>query len=340
MVEGQTLNAYHGKIARLIVQPEDGDAAVIDLIRSAERSIQLKMFEMTRGAIIEALIHAKTRGVAVEVLLNQHRSSGLRPNDDTMQTLREAGVPAQWASARLAVTHEKSMLIDGERLLIATFNFSDKYFGKTRDYGLLIEDDKLIAEVDSCFKADKASAPFEPPSPSPLAWGNRTARTTVAAFIDAAQETLWLQHPKFRDAAILERVLKARHRGVKVRFLCGGTHGIEPPDLIATISYQRILAHCGVHLRRQRHLKLHTKLMIADETLAMLGSMNIDRDGFDIRRELGLVFDDKATVAALTKGFEADWHEGKIWEPPDPLSFEIHAAVDAEPDPCPEIRHD
>ena len=159
MGEGE-LSVYRGKVARLYVQPDDGVAAVVDLIHGAERSIKLKMFELTTAEIISALVHAHQRGVAVEVLLNQKRSSGLRPNDDTMKALQEAGVPAQWASHRLLVTHEKSMIVDGKRLLISTFNFSDKYFGKTRDYALLLEDAGLIAQVEACFAADKASAPI------------------------------------------------------------------------------------------------------------------------------------------------------------------------------------
>lgn len=334
------LQAYHGKAARLIVQPDDGVAAVIALIEGAQRSIRIKMFELTTQAIVAALIDAKARDVEVEVLLNQVRSSGLRPNDGTMQMLRDGGVASYWASRHFAITHEKSMVVDDARVLISTFNFSDKYFGRTRDYGVLIEDAAIVAEVIAGFEADKAGRSFDVPAKSPLAWGNRTARSTMVDFIDAAQTQLLIQHPKFRDAAILERVFAARDRGVAIKYLCGGTHGIEDQDLIATLSYQRILGRAGVHLKRQRRLKLHAKLLIADNARALLGSMNIDRDGFDIRRELGIVLGEAKTIAALEKIFDADWHEAKHWEPPDPMRLDIDTAVDAEPDPVPEILHD
>ena len=51
--------------------------------------------------------------------------------------------------------------------------------------------------------------------------------------------------------------------------------------------------------------------MISDQHRVMVGSMNIDRDAYDVRRELGIVADDKALVKALGKTFEADWQAAR-----------------------------
>ena len=115
-----------------------------------------------------------------------------------------------------------------------------------------------------------------------------------------------------------------------MHYLCGGRHGIENDALIETYSNQRILARAGVKLRKQRHLKLHAKLLLADGKRAMLGSMNIDRDAYDIRRELGIVFDDKAAVTKLGERFAGDWHEAKSYEAPDPMTLDLDTAFDPE----------
>ena len=317
---------------------DDGAAFVRELIEGARRSILVKMFEFDCPKITDALVAARKRGVEVHVLLNAVRSSGLRPNDGTFASLREAGVDVNWASPLFAITHEKSMVVDGERVLIATFNFSPKYFTRTRDYGLLIEDPAVVDEVTSCFETDRRGEPHVLREGSPLAWGNQNARRAVADFIDSAKKQLIIQHPKFRDSTILDHVLCARDRGVHVRFLCGGRHGIEDRDVLATFSYQRILARAGVHLKRQRHLKLHAKVLMADGERAMVGSMNIDRDAYEIRRELGIVFEDADVVKQLKKVFEADWDEAKHWEAPDPLLLQPKES-DEEPDPVPAIMH-
>lgn len=321
---------FHGAVAQLLTMPDDGIASVRKLIDDAQSQILFKVFELQSGEIIAALLAAKARGVDVQVLLNQVRSSGERPNDATLASLEQAGIAVAWASPHFLVTHEKSLVIDRCRVLISTFNFSEKYFSRTRDYGLVIENAAVVAEIIRCFEADKAGAVFEPPEGGAIAWGNVTARRAVTDFIDAAEKQLLIQHPKFHDTAILDRVLGARARGVNVHYLCGGRHGIENDALIETYSNQRILARAGVKLRKQRHLKLHAKLILADGARAMLGSMNIDRDAYDIRRELGIVFDDKAAIATLEARFAADWHEAKSYEAPDPMTLGLDTAYDPE----------
>ena len=322
---------YGGPVS-LLTMPHDGAAAVKRLIDGATRTLRIKMFEFDSEALVQAVLDAQRRFVDVVVLLNPVRSSGAKPNDATFERFRDAGIAVGWTSPRFKISHEKSMIVDGARLLISTFNYSDKYLTKTRDYGVLVEDRAIIDEVAACFEADRAGAAFAIRDGSPLAWGNQSARCVVAEFVDATQKELWIQHPKFHDAAILDHVLEARARGVTVHLLCGGDHGIEDYNLLETFSHQRILARAGVHLRRQRHLKLHAKMMIGDGQRAMVGSMNIDKDAYDVRRELGLVLDDKSVVKALGKTFEADWQEARKWEAPDPLLLDLKTHADAARD--------
>jgi Chromate transporter len=41
-----------------------------------------------------------------------------------------------------------------------------------------------------------------------------------------------IQHPKFVDATIVERMVAAQERGVRVRVLCGGRHGLSIVSLV------------------------------------------------------------------------------------------------------------
>ena len=49
-----------------------------------------------------------------------------------------------------------------------------------------------------------------------LLWSNSNSRYHMAQFIDTATERLDVQHPKYVDAVILERLAAAADRGVKV----------------------------------------------------------------------------------------------------------------------------
>jgi phosphatidylserine/phosphatidylglycerophosphate/cardiolipin synthase-like enzyme len=224
-------------------------------------------------------------------------------------------------------------VVDRSCALISTFNLSDKYFTETRDYGIVSHAPPVVEEVIAGFEADWARTFFHPNLHVGLVWSSVHSRGQMARIIDLARETLWIQHPKFVDAVILERIISARERGVKVRLLCGGKHGISDWDIYDTFSSLRVMERFGVKVRRQKHLKLHAKLLLVDGTYAQTGSMNIDRSAFDLRRELGIESDAPEVVARLRSTFQADWDAAKKYQAPDPLDPSLHEEGELPPDP-------
>lgn len=327
-----------GDDTRVIVQPGDGVLPLLELIGAAQSSIFIKQFTFTHPALLQAVAAAHHAGRDVRVMLNPHRSSGDRANDDAFATLEQAGVAVQWSNPNFAVTHEKSMVIDDRLAMIATFNFCEKYFTLTRDYGLVTERAAEVHDIRDCFLADWERRPFRPRTTSALLWSNRNSRHRMSAFIDAAKSNLDVQHPKFVDATILERLVQACRRGVSVRVLCGGKHGISEWDVLDTFASLRVLNHLDVKVRKQKGLRLHAKLLIADGKSALVGSMNIDRSAFDIRRELGAIVTGKAAVRLLCEVFEDDWHAAQRYDAPDPLLSHTHVEDDFPHDP--ELMHE
>ncbi len=65
-----------------------------------------------------------------------------------------------------------------------------------------------------------------------------------------------------------------------------------------------MLKRFGVKVHKQKNLRLHAKLLIADECHALVGSMNIDRSAFDLRRELGTTVKEEAVVKRLMEVFD------------------------------------
>ena len=266
-------------------------------------------------------------------MLNPHTSGGDRWNDAVFEQLQTHGIDVRWTSEAFAVTHEKSMVIDGREALIATFNLADKYFSETRDYGIVTSSPAAVQQVIAGFEADWQRAEFDPDLEVGLVWSSRHSRGQMARLIDGARDELLVQHPKFVDAVILDRIVSARERGVKVRLLCGGKHGISDWDIYDTFSSLRLMARFGVKVKRQKHLKLHAKLILVDGVYAQTGSMNIDRSAFDVRRELGIESDAPDVIERLKATFLADWEESKKYEAPDPLDPSLHEEGELPPDP-------
>jgi phosphatidylserine/phosphatidylglycerophosphate/cardiolipin synthase-like enzyme len=324
-------------IEQPIVQPDDSVFPVLGLISNAQSTLDIKQFSLTEPECVAAIIGAHRRGVMVRVMLNPKNTAGEPENNETFATLEAANVPVRWTNPAFLVTHEKSLIADGRRVLIHTFNLGHKYFTETRDVGVITQVPEVVAEVQACFNADWERLPFTPHVPE-LLWGPINGRLKMAQFIDSARHRLDVCHPRFVDTTILERLLAAHARGVHVRVLCGGKHGVKEWDLFDTLSSLRMLKQAQIKLNRMKHLKVHIKLLIADNERALIGSMNIHRSAFTVRRELGVIVAGQETMNRVLRIFEEDWHKSHEYDPPDPLAPASHPQDDLPDDP--QFHHD
>ncbi|MGB3484569.1 MAG: phospholipase D-like domain-containing protein [Mycobacterium sp.] len=318
----------YSTVTGLIVEPDDGVGPVRDFIAGASTTLLIKQFTFTQPALIDAVIERRRAGVRVRVMLNPQRSSGSRANDETFEQLRAAGVEVQWSSSKFYVTHEKSIVVDGVAAMVATYNLMDKYFTRTRDYGVITRDLQQVAQIVEVFDADWNNQDWQPGRDVGLLWSNSNSRLQMADFIDSARYRLDVQHPKYVDAVILDRLVAATGRGVKVHVLCGGRHGISDWDILDTFASLRTLRVFGAKVHKQKNLRVHAKLLIADDARALVGSMNIDRSAFDLRRELGILVAAPEAVARLKSTFDFDWERSRHYHPPDPVDPGRHVETD------------
>lgn len=307
-------------VESLIVQPDDGIAPVLQFLGTAAREILVKQFTFDHPAILAEVLAQHRRGVTVRVMLNGAKSTGERINDQTFATLEAAGIAVAWSCPDFVVTHEKSIIVDRQRLLLATFNLMEKYFTHTRDYGLIVADLDAATQLGACFDSDWDRAVFEPRHSHRLAWSPGNARSIVCDLIDNATHSIDIQHPKFAEPVIFQRLHEALRRGVHVRVLCGGKHGLHQPDLMYSFALWRLIKDFGGKLHKQTNLRSHAKLILVDGQRALVSTQNLDQPAFDTRREVGLVVDELAIARRIASVFEHDWSLSKSYEPPYPTA--------------------
>ena len=74
-------------------------------------------------------------------------------------------------------------------------------------------------------------------------------------------------------------------------------------------------------------------MIIVDAKCALIGSMNIDRSSFDIRRELGIKTDAPEVIALCVEFFNFDWQQASKYSSPDPLDPASHEQGELAFDP-------
>ena len=295
----------------LIVLPDDSAKPLLDAIATAKAAVRVKMFELSDPSAVDALIAAHRRRVTVRVMVDPTRARRHRQRTAARQRLRRAGVHVRATSPAFSATHEKSLIVDEGTAFVQSCNWEPEYFTHTRDYAVKTTNRDEVAEIIECFEADWGRRRFHPGAPSSLIWCPWDGRERFAYFIDRAKRSLVVENDRFQDPVIVEHVVRARERGVKVHVLTRPVHSLSEENVAEGVSALQTMRDVGVKIHKLERLKLHGKMMLADHSRAIIGSINISVGSFDKRRELAIEVTDGAIVDRLRMTCDRDWKRSK-----------------------------
>lgn len=291
----------------LIVLPDDSAKPILDAIDGAKESLRVKMFIFSDPTLLKAVIDARHRGVKVKIMLNPSRRDGESENTESRKKLEEGGVEVIDSNPKYDVTHEKSMVVDDTTAFVKSLNWDPKNLSETRDYAIITSNAHEVAEILECFEADWERKDFEGDKHSHLIWCCGNGRERIAEFIDDANDSIFLQNERYQDAVIIERLVRAARRGVKVHVMARPPHKLKKEKLVESVGGMRTLEDVGIKIHRLKHLKLHAKMLLADHARAIVGSINLAPGSFDSRRELAIEVRDADVIDRLITTAHHDW---------------------------------
>ena len=325
-----------GNDLRVIAHGPDLRAALIELIGSARKSLKLFYYIFAADGsgrmVLDALIAARRRGVAVTLMLDAFGSS-LTPTA-FFAPLREAGGEVAWFGSGWSIrylirNHQKMAIADDARALIGGFNVADDYFRPVSDngwddLGLLIEGPDvaplahwfhLLSQwtggVKSRFRRLRAMVQGWRPGVGRIQWliGGPTYRLSpwarmVRSDLESARR-LDMIAAYFTPGQQMLRQL--REVGWRAQTAGEGARLILPArsDNGATIAASRLLygplVRHGVEICEYLPGKLHMKLIVIDDAV-YIGSANFDMRSLFLNLELMLRIED-AGFAQSMRGF-------------------------------------
>jgi cardiolipin synthase A/B len=291
----------------LIVLPDDSARPILAAIEGASRTLRVKMFVFSDPGLLHAVIAARRRGVTVRVMLNPARRSGEHDNDATRKALERVDIDVKDANPAFDLTHEKSMVVDDETAFVKSLNWATRNLTETRDYAVVTAHRQDVAEIIECFEADWHRHGFDPHHKSHLVWCPGPGRDRICQFIDEARHRLFVQNERFQDMVIIERLIRATRRGVKVDVMARPPHTLKRDKLVEGVGGLRIMDDVGIKIHKLKHLKLHGKMLLADGVAAIVGSINFAAGSLDGRRELAIETRDESVVDRLHTVARHDW---------------------------------
>ena len=136
-------------------------------------------------------------------------------------------------------------------------------------------------------------------------------RERIVSFIDSAKRSLIVQNERYQDAIIIEHLVRAKLRGVKVHVMSRPPHSLKAEKLVEDIGGLQFMHAAGITIRKLKHLKLHAKILLADRRRAIIGSINLSPGSFDKRRELAIEVKDRDVLHRLYKAVRHDWKKSR-----------------------------
>jgi cardiolipin synthase len=214
------------------------------------------------------------------------------------------------------------MVVDDKLAFIKSLNWETKNLTETRDYAIITSNPHEVEEIILCFEADWARTDFDPGENARLIWCSVNGRSRIANFIDETRHTLFIQNERFQDLVIIERIIRAASRGVKVHIMVRPPHTLKKEKLVEGVGGLRIMDDMGIKIHKLKHLKLHAKMLLSDGCRAIVGSINLTPGSFDDRRELAIEVNDTQIIERLHEIAKFDWENSHKLDLSDAGLFE------------------
>ncbi|EPX58296.1 Cardiolipin synthetase [Cystobacter fuscus DSM 2262] len=311
-------------------------------VRTAKSSINIVLFIWRSGQPGDSLaeqIAARTKtGVVCRVLLDPFGSTDL---EIVKPQLERAGCDVRVfrplpADETLGRNHRKLVIVDGRVGYTGGFGVHTSWLGDARnekewrDVAIRAEG-PVVAQMQQAFAenwqemggvllpASDFAAMYAPPKPG----GARAAFITstpnpeltraersILLMCKAARKRLWIGQSYFTPTStLLALLVDQAHAGVDTRVLTPGDKNDQP---VITAFQRRSypdLATAGVRIWEWPISMMHSKVILADDHLVMVGSINFDILSFRLLEEGALIVDDEAFARQAERAFLSDFQK-------------------------------
>ena len=322
-----------GNDVKLFTCGEDKFASLFADIEKAKKHIHIEYYVLLDDELgqklQQALIRKAKEGVEIRIIYDSFGSRIAKKK--FFEDFRKAGIETEpflkLSLSRLTSrlnyrTHRKIVVIDGRIGYTGGMNVADRYvngfdWGCWRDTHARIEG-KGVQGLQSVFLIDwyfvsqtlitsreyfpvlenYGDCPMQIVNSGPLSENNEISHGIMQAIYDA-RKSIFIQTPYFLPPEAMADALQAAAiRGVGVREMMSKRSDV-PLVQRASFSYIKDMLKAGVKVYMYRKGFLHSKMMVFDGSLTLVGSANFDARSFEQNFEVeAFVYDGKLGAQA------------------------------------------
>ena len=287
------------------------------------------------GRFTSALEAAARRGAEVRLVFD---SVGAKVDPEHVTRLEQAGCRIGWFNPvrSLAIeeanyrTHRKALVVDGDVAFLGGIGIADQWARDTekekqwRDTHVEVRGPAAInieaafnenwIETGGVVEPDVLTHDNEPdgPATSIVVWsspegGTNAMKLLYLLSLAAARRSIDIQSPYLiTDESTRWSLSEARKRGVRVRMLVEGEITDAKPVKFAGRAHYAQFLESGIEVYEYQPTMMHTKALVVDGVLSIVGSANFDNRSFELNDELNAAVFDTRLAARLLEDFDRD----------------------------------
>jgi cardiolipin synthase len=315
-------------------------------LKNATKFIYIQYYafltDKTGISILEILEKQAEKGVSVKLLYDKLGSKGVKKELFT-PLIKAGGEVSTFLTSQNAVinfgmnyhNHRKIVVIDDDISYIGGFNIADQYVEETKHFGywrdthmrmigpgshllkyqfivdwnVSVSKDKLLSysylkerEQPFIFKG-KSKVQIISSGPNDE---KQQIKLAFVKLIMSAKKRIWIQTPYLiPDDTIIDALEIAKRSGVDVRIMVP-----DKPDhpfiYRATQFFSTVLVKKGISIYTYHNGFLHSKVLIVDDEISIVGSANQDIRSYKLNFETSVIIFDLDVNQKLSKSFQTD----------------------------------
>lgn len=333
-----TKNSLNNYNVKFYVDGPQAYPVLEDMIKNARESIYIEVFKFynddTGKRIVNELIAKAKQGLDVKVLYNYLGNNDvahlnyLAKNGVTVETYNKQVL----TSDGINITHRKLYIADGTTIMTGGMNIADKYsLGSIHDTLMSYQGEAVKETLKQFFydwkKAggtfttsmqntfDKPLIPFDGKT-FPLRMNitspseNKTdIKKMMLAAIGSAKDNIKIAMPYFSDDDLVNKLIDAKKRGIKVTVLLPKINDEKVFDKLNIMTANQLIKWnvevfwTGAKTNRFNH----SKVLTVDNIWVTMGSCNADQRAFYTNQELNIAVSDLEFTVEVNKRF-FDFH--------------------------------
>ena len=335
-------DVYDGTASQYFPLGEEMFEAMLDDLRSAKKFIFLEFYIIDPGLmwnrILQILVDKVQQGVEVKLLYDDIGCMATLPGDYTKR-LRKMGIDAHKFNKvipRMTVAynnrdHRKILVVDGQVGYTGGINLADEYinhivrFGHWKDGGVRLEGSAVkaltrlflmnwyinrgeITDFDRYhFDSQRVEGkglyiPYGS-GPKPI-YKEQVGKAVYQNIINQAIDYVYITTPYLIiDYDLTEDIKNAAMRGVDVRIVTPFIPDKKLIQIVTRGAYQDLL-EAGVRIYEYTPGFIHSKNVISDDELAVVGTINFDYRSLVHHYENAVLMYQTETIADIKQDFE------------------------------------